>query len=320
MMDDSRVGWITCLALLAALSMMTAVNAAADTWTDPAGDVTLPNADIISGSTSVFGGLVDFRVRFSAPPFPTTATHFMTWCIDTDRNAATGSACGFSTFLGADRGFTLDGRLGAIYQCGHSLFGNVRGLQVVSQLWFDQADNEFRLVFPLALVSEDASFHYAVESAFGGSFGANERVPDSVDFGSAGGFLSSDIGEAGPFGGALLCGPGLVGIDVKPGVFPNTINPRSGGAIRVAVLTTDSFDAAGVDPTSVRFGENGTEASPLQSSLEDADGDGDLDLVLKFSGPSTGIACGDIAGVLSGKTTAGASIAGVDSIRTVGCN
>jgi hypothetical protein len=39
-----------------------------------------------------------------------------------------------------------------------------------------------------------------------------------------------------------------VPIDIKPGSFPNSINPQSKGVIPVAILTTDTFDATTVDP------------------------------------------------------------------------
>ena len=66
-----------------------------------------------------------------------------------------------------------------------------------------------------------------------------------------------------------------IAIDIKPGTFPNSINPRSKGVIPVAILTTDTFDATTIDQTTVRFGPNGTEPAPVQSALEDVDGDGD---------------------------------------------
>jgi len=45
-----------------------------------------------------------------------------------------------------------------------------------------------------------------------------------------------------------------VEIDIKPGSYPNSINPNSNGVIPVAILTTPSFDATTVDPLSVKFG------------------------------------------------------------------
>ena len=89
--------------------------------------------------------------------------------------------------------------------------------------------------------------------------------------------------------------------------------------IPVAILTTDTFDAATVDETTVLFGATGTEAAPVHSVLEDDDGDGDTDMILHFEIQGTGIACGDTSASLTGETFGGQAIEGSDSIRTVKC-
>ena len=108
-------------------------------------------------------------------------------------------------------------------------------------------------------------------------------------------------------------------IDIKPGSFPNSINPRSKGVIPVAILTTNSFDATAVDPTTVLFGPTGTEAASVHSALEDVDGDGDTDMILHFNTLNTGILCGDTSASLTGDTFGGQAIKGSDSIKTAGC-
>lgn len=114
-----------------------------------------------------------------------------------------------------------------------------------------------------------------------------------------------------------------VSIDIKPGSSPSSINPSSRGKIPVAILTTDArdnqgtFDATTVDPTTVRLGPTGAEAT--RYSLEDVDGDGDVDLVLHFNVQDTGIQCGDGSVTLTGETFDGQKIQGNGAIRTVGC-
>lgn len=108
-----------------------------------------------------------------------------------------------------------------------------------------------------------------------------------------------------------------VAIDIKPGSFPNSINPRQRGVVPVAILTGPEFDAATVDPATVRFGPSA--AAPAHASLEDVDGDGDLDLILHFRTQETGIACGHSAAGLTGQTYTGTPIKGTDSIKTPGC-
>ena len=109
-------------------------------------------------------------------------------------------------------------------------------------------------------------------------------------------------------------------IDIKPATFSNSINPKSKGKIPVAILTTPSFDATAVDPTTVFFGATGIEVAPVHSATEDVDGDGDIDMVLHFVTQETGIACGNASASLTGAMFSGVKIKGTDSIETVGCN
>jgi hypothetical protein len=110
-----------------------------------------------------------------------------------------------------------------------------------------------------------------------------------------------------------------VAIDIKPGEFPNPINPKNEGKIPVAILTTDTFDAATVDSTTVLFGATGKEAAPVQAALEDVDGDGDTDMILHFNTQDTGIQCRETSASHTGKTVSGQVIEGSDAITTVGC-
>jgi hypothetical protein len=112
-------------------------------------------------------------------------------------------------------------------------------------------------------------------------------------------------------------GPTVVVIDVKPGSVPNSINPRSRGVIAVAILTTATFDAATVNPSSVRFGPHGAIAA--RGHMEDVDGDGDLDWLFHFRTEETGVQCGDRLVSLTAETLGGLAIQGTDPIVTVGC-
>jgi hypothetical protein len=76
--------------------------------------------------------------------------------------------------------------------------------------------------------------------------------------------------------------PLLLGIIVKPGSIPHTINPRSKGTVPVAVLSSPIFNAlTDVELASIRFGVTGTEHSIAfcNRSGEDVNGDGRLDLI-----------------------------------------
>ena len=110
-----------------------------------------------------------------------------------------------------------------------------------------------------------------------------------------------------------------VSIDIKPGSFPNSIDPRSKGVVPVAILSTNIFNAITVDPASVYFGAVGTEATPLRSAREDVDHDGVMDMIFHFRTQDTGIICGTTSASLKGNTFGGQMIKGTDSVNTVGC-
>ena len=108
-------------------------------------------------------------------------------------------------------------------------------------------------------------------------------------------------------------------MDVAPGSFLNSVNPRNRGRIPVAILTTGDFDATTIDVSTVSFGATGTDAEVDHAAREDVDRDGDTDLILHFRTAATGIVCGTSSASLTGKTVAGQLVSGSESIRTVGC-
>lgn len=109
-------------------------------------------------------------------------------------------------------------------------------------------------------------------------------------------------------------------IDIKPGSNPNTINLNSNGLISVAILTTQSFNATSVLPFSVRFGPNEAPESHAKGHIEDVDKDGDLDLLLHFETQKTGLASGQTSATLTGLTSSGTKVWGVDAIQIVDKN
>jgi uncharacterized delta-60 repeat protein len=113
-----------------------------------------------------------------------------------------------------------------------------------------------------------------------------------------------------------------VTVDVKPGSSNNVIPLESNGVISVAILTTDTFDAATVDPASVCFG---SASNPSKRDCtekhgtghrEDVNSDGRPDMLLHYDAQETGIAPGDTRACLTGRTTAETAIQGCDQITT----
>jgi hypothetical protein len=111
--------------------------------------------------------------------------------------------------------------------------------------------------------------------------------------------------------------PPLVIIDVAPGKHPNIINLKSGGFVRVAILSQGIFDAIQVDPTTTKFGPS--EIGSIRYKVKDVDYDGDEDLLLSFRIQQTGIVCSDTEASLIGELYDGTPITGTDFIQTKNC-
>lgn len=111
-----------------------------------------------------------------------------------------------------------------------------------------------------------------------------------------------------------------VSLDIKPGDYPNTVNPKSQGKLPVAILTTDDFNASKVNPDSIDF----LSASPVLWALEDVDADDDTDMILHFSIPDLDFSLLVDEGeeypyaYLYGQTLDGTLIVGKDTIHLLG--
>ena len=69
----------------------------------------------------------------------------------------------------------------------------------------------------------------------------------------------------------------------------------------------------------MRFGAEGTEATPLHVSHPDVNGDGRVDQILRFVIQDTGIECGDTSARITGEIPNGSSIIGPSPITTTQC-
>ena len=109
-------------------------------------------------------------------------------------------------------------------------------------------------------------------------------------------------------------------IDIKPGSYPNSINPKSKGKLPVAILTTEDFDASTVVPDTVVF----LDATPVKWTIEDVDDDSDDDMLFHFKTQELDFTLlVDESGeypyaYLTGETDDGQSIEGKDTVRLVG--
>jgi hypothetical protein len=113
-----------------------------------------------------------------------------------------------------------------------------------------------------------------------------------------------------------------VDVDIKPFDDANTIRLTTSkkGVIPVAILSTATFDATTVDPSTVCFGDAGAPGERActethgRGHIEDPNGDGMLDLVLHYETRHVGIDVGDTQACLTGQTFGGQPIEGCDSV------
>jgi hypothetical protein len=102
-------------------------------------------------------------------------------------------------------------------------------------------------------------------------------------------------------------------IDIKPGSYPNTIDPKSRGTVPVAILTTGEFKASGVDASTVTL----AGASPVFWWLRDVDHDGDIDKLFYFEVRDLMLDKNSTEAVLTGFTKKGIPIKGADAVKIV---
>ena len=175
-------------------------------WTDPI-DVTLPNADIVSGTVLVGEESAELRAQFVATPFPPTATQTLVWGFDLDQNPATGTVIGRAP--GADAAITVwhtpDRPLSIDFRRAGLILGLDANRVSVART------NIVTVCIPSFLLRGDEGFHYIVESAFGGSFGANDDAPAAWDFGAPSGSFLNEVGSTFPCGLSVAEACELVG-------------------------------------------------------------------------------------------------------------
>ena len=122
-------------------------------------------------------------------------------------------------------------------------------------------------------------------------------------------------------GNAGKCKFAQVGIDIKPGSFPNSINLGSAGVVPVAILSNPSFDATQIDPATVTLAGAAVKligkGSKYSCSPQYVNEDGQLDLVCNVETAQFMIEAGDTIATLEAMTFSGRPIRGSDSINIV---
>jgi hypothetical protein len=158
------------------------------------------------------------------------------------------------------------------------------------------------------------------------SFTTNRNGPNEIAVMNADGSGQTVI-STGPDGfpdwQPLVPSVTTVVVDIKPGSTTNPIKLSSHGLIPVAILTTDTFDATTLDPSTVCFGDDDNPAQRDctevhgKGHIEDVNGDGRADLLLHYETSQTGIDLGDTQACVTGKTFDGVEVQGCDTITTL---
>jgi hypothetical protein len=149
------------------------------------------------------------------------------------------------------------------------------------------------------------------------------------------GFGDPDNPQPGGFGkmyfdDICLLSINTVGIDIKPGSFPNAININGNGVIPVAILGSAGFDVSQINISTLEFGGLAVRVKgngKPQCSIEDVSGDfsgglegaadGFDDLVCQFADDPLLWVPGDNEATLTGELLDGTPFEGTDSIKVV---
>lgn len=109
-----------------------------------------------------------------------------------------------------------------------------------------------------------------------------------------------------------------VAIDIKPGTDPNVLKLGSNGNVPVAILSSESFDAATVDPSSIALASAGLKLKGNGTgifALEDVNLDGLPDLVVHIATQGLELTTTSESAELVGQTFSGTPIFGVGAVQ-----
>ena len=120
-----------------------------------------------------------------------------------------------------------------------------------------------------------------------------------------------------------LYDPTFVSVDVDPTRTPNVVDLQSSERLAVAIFSTNGFDATDIVPGSLRLAGaslRGEAPNPggVDAQTVDLDGDGRLDLLVKFRRDRLYFTALDVVADVWGQTRGGVAFTGSDVIQLVG--
>ncbi|HBD6104345.1 TPA: hypothetical protein KKN05_004480, partial [Shigella flexneri] len=106
-----------------------------------------------------------------------------------------------------------------------------------------------------------------------------------------------------------------VPIDVLPGSAVNPVKLGSKGLTPIALLSSDTFEATTVTPSTLRIGPGKATAQETTARPEDVNGDGRQDQIIHVRTQDLGLAAGDTQLCLTGALDNERPISSCDTIR-----
>ena len=112
-----------------------------------------------------------------------------------------------------------------------------------------------------------------------------------------------------------------VTIDIIPGDLSNTIHLSSNEKVRVAILSSQTFDATTIDPLSVSLAGASVRRSSNKAKpkfwTKDVGRDGLMDLLLEFEASELQLSQTETVGVLQARTFSGSYVVGDDAVYVI---
>lgn len=156
----------------------------------------------------------------------------------------------------------------------------------------------------------------------GGGGGTNNLI--SIDKSTGAGTVIGPIGFSSVSGLDCFGDPTIsVGIDIKPGSDPNSINLCSNGAVPVAIFGSATLDVSNVNTETLRFAEASVKVVGKKDphslcSYEDVNGDSYVDVVCHFVTSDIAAIDGEsTSATVNGELLDGTAIEGADSVNIV---
>jgi len=197
-----------------------------------------------------------------------------------------------------------------------------------SALGFLSADASgwnFRVISPAGIVPGDTCTFRGFKIARS-SIGETCTLTVSYEAKTFIGGYVIDAGGPAAVANVSPCGPPPpqiieVAIDIRPGTIPNAINTSSKGNIPVAILSSSTFYAPADMDLGFPLMFGGSALNPslrkCNTSGEDVNNDGLVDLVCHFDTQATAFQVSDTVGFVVGRAVNGAYVIGSDSVRIV---